>query len=49
LTGHRVQQVMNLTDVGHMTEDQLADGGGQDKDGAAASASRRPEDRQAAG
>jgi len=28
--GH-VFQVMNLTDVGHMTEDQLADGGGQDK------------------
>jgi cysteinyl-tRNA synthetase len=26
-----VRQVMNLTDVGHMTEDQLADGGGQDK------------------
>jgi cysteinyl-tRNA synthetase len=31
LSGHRVHQVMNLTDVGHMTEDQLADGGGQDK------------------
>ncbi len=31
LTGHRVHQVMNLTDVGHMTEDSLADGGGQDK------------------
>jgi len=31
LSGHNVQQVMNLTDVGHMTEDQLADGGGQDK------------------
>ncbi|MFA7235549.1 MAG: cysteine--tRNA ligase [Phycisphaeraceae bacterium] len=29
--GHRVVQVMNITDVGHMTEDQLADGGGQDK------------------
>ncbi len=28
---HDVQQVMNITDVGHMTEDQLADGGGQDK------------------
>ncbi|MEM6854794.1 MAG: cysteine--tRNA ligase [Planctomycetota bacterium] len=31
LTGHEVHQVMNLTDVGHMTEDQLADGGGEDK------------------
>ena len=31
LTGHAVHQVMNLTDVGHMTEDQLADGGGEDK------------------
>lgn len=31
LTGCRVHQVMNLTDVGHMTEDQLADGAGQDK------------------
>ncbi|MEX0777487.1 MAG: cysteine--tRNA ligase [Phycisphaeraceae bacterium] len=31
LTGHRVHQVMNITDVGHMTDDTLADGGGQDK------------------
>jgi cysteinyl-tRNA synthetase len=31
LTGHNVHQVMNITDVGHMTEDQLADGGGEDK------------------
>ncbi len=31
LLGHEVHQVMNLTDVGHMTEDQLADGGGADK------------------
>ena len=31
LVGHRVHQVMNLTDVGHMTQDQLADGGGEDK------------------
>ncbi len=30
-TGHEVVQVMNITDVGHMTEDDLADGGGQDK------------------
>lgn len=29
--GFQVTQVMNLTDVGHMTEDQLADGGGEDK------------------
>ncbi len=29
--GYRVHQVMNITDVGHMTEDNLADGGGQDK------------------
>ena len=31
LVGFNVHQVMNLTDVGHMTEDQLADGGGEDK------------------
>ena len=31
LVGYDVHQVMNLTDVGHMTEDQLADGGGEDK------------------
>jgi len=31
LVGYNVHQVMNLTDVGHMTEDQLADGGGEDK------------------
>ena len=31
LVGYRVSQVMNLTDVGHMTEDQIADGGGEDK------------------
>ena len=31
LAGYQVHQVMNLTDVGHMTEDGLADGGGQDK------------------
>ena len=29
--GCEVEQVMNITDVGHMTDDQLADGGGQDK------------------
>ncbi len=31
LVGYDVHQVMNLTDVGHMTMDQLADGGGEDK------------------
>ena len=29
--GYEVRQVMNITDVGHMTDDQLADGGGEDK------------------
>ena len=31
LAGFRVEQVMNITDVGHMTEDELADGAGADK------------------
>lgn len=31
LVGYRVDQVMNITDVGHMTDDAVADGGGQDK------------------
>ncbi|MHC4833219.1 MAG: cysteine--tRNA ligase [Planctomycetota bacterium] len=31
LIGHRVTHVMNITDVGHMTEDDRADGGGEDK------------------
>jgi len=31
LVGYDVQQVMNITDVGHMTDDSLADGGGEDK------------------
>lgn len=31
LCGHRVRHVMNITDVGHMTEDGVADGGGEDK------------------
>ncbi len=31
-----VRQVMNITDVGHMTEDDIADGGGEDKMEAAA-------------
>jgi cysteinyl-tRNA synthetase len=36
LAGNTVHQVMNITDVGHMTDDQLADGGGEDKMAAAA-------------
>lgn len=36
LVGYDVHQVMNITDVGHMTNDQLADGGGEDKMEAAA-------------
>ncbi|QGJ71361.1 Cysteine--tRNA ligase [Planctomycetales bacterium 10988] len=36
--GYEVRHVMNITDVGHMTEDQVADGGGEDK---MASAARR--------
>jgi len=31
VAGYSVDQVMNITDVGHMTEDDLADGGGEDK------------------
>ncbi|MHC4946790.1 MAG: cysteine--tRNA ligase [Planctomycetota bacterium] len=31
LLGYEVRQVMNITDVGHMTEDDLADGAGEDK------------------
>ena len=31
LAGYRVRQVMNITDVGHMTADDVADGGGVDK------------------
>jgi len=41
LVGYDVHQVMNLTDVGHMTEDQLADGGGEDKMQVAAQRSDR--------
>ncbi|MBM4001154.1 MAG: cysteine--tRNA ligase [Planctomycetes bacterium] len=29
--GYDVRQVMNITDVGHMTDDQVADGAGEDK------------------
>jgi cysteinyl-tRNA synthetase len=35
--GYDVHQVMNITDVGHMTEDSIADGGGEDKMSVAAS------------
>jgi cysteinyl-tRNA synthetase len=31
LIGHDVVHVMNITDVGHMTDDAIADGGGEDK------------------
>ena len=31
IAGYQVDQVMNLTDVGHMTDDAVADGGGEDK------------------
>ncbi|MCL4115735.1 UNVERIFIED_CONTAM: hypothetical protein GTU68_019755 [Idotea baltica] len=34
--GHKVHHVMNITDVGHMTDDSNADGGGEDKMQAAA-------------
>jgi cysteinyl-tRNA synthetase len=34
--GHKVHHVMNITDVGHMTDDSNADGSGQDKMQAAA-------------
>jgi cysteinyl-tRNA synthetase len=29
--GHDVRQVMNITDVGHLTQDDVADAGGEDK------------------
>ncbi len=31
LVGYDVRHVMNITDVGHMTDDAVADGGGEDK------------------
>ena len=31
LLGHEVRHVMNITDVGHMTDDESADGAGEDK------------------
>ena len=36
LVGYEVSQVMNITDVGHMTDDAVADGAGEDKMAAAA-------------
>jgi len=41
---HRVHHVMNITDVGHMTEDANADGAGEDK--MAAAARRVKEDKK---
>jgi len=35
LLGYEVRQVMNMTDVGHMTDDDVADGAGEDKMAAA--------------
>ena len=29
--GYEVRHIMNITDVGHMTDDEAADGGGEDK------------------
>ena len=42
--GYKVHHVMNITDVGHMTDDSNADGGGQDK--MAAAAQRVKEDKK---
>jgi cysteinyl-tRNA synthetase len=44
--GRRVVHVMNITDVGHMTDDEVADGGGEDKMQAAA---RRLEEAKKSG
>lgn len=45
-SGRRVLHVMNITDVGHMTDDGVADGGGEDK---MAVAGRRIEEAKKAG
>ena len=42
--GHEVHHVMNITDVGHMTDDSNADGAGKDK--MAAAAERVKEDKK---
>ena len=42
--GHKVHHVMNITDVGHMTDDSSADGAGEDK--MAAAAQRVKEDKK---
>ncbi|MEM6671870.1 MAG: cysteine--tRNA ligase [Planctomycetota bacterium] len=39
--GYEVQQVMNVTDVGHLTDDAVADAGGEDKVEARARAEKR--------
>jgi cysteinyl-tRNA synthetase len=49
LVGYDVHQVMNLTDVGHMTDDALADGGGQDKMAAAAARLKKAKKEQKKG
>jgi cysteinyl-tRNA synthetase len=46
LLGYRVRHVMNITDVGHMTDDATVDGGGEDK---MAAASRRLAEARASG
>ena len=45
LLGYDVRHVMNMTDVGHMTEDDLLDGGGEDKMAAAARRLREANER----
>lgn len=42
--GHQVHHVMNITDVGHMTDDAVADGAGEDK--MATAAKRVKEDKK---
>ncbi|WP_197440015.1 cysteine--tRNA ligase [Calycomorphotria hydatis] len=44
VSGYEVRHVCNITDVGHMTDDSLADGGGEDK--MATAATRIKEDKK---
>lgn len=44
VSGYDVRHVMNITDVGHMTDDSVADGAGEDK--MAAAAKRLKEDKK---